>query len=128
MAERRRVPTSARWAETVGYSRAIRVGDTIYVSGTAPLAEDGSIAHPGDPEGQARRCLDLIVAALGEAGARPEHVVRTRIYVRDASDWESVGRVHGELLGHARPATTLVEVTGFIDPAILVEIEAIAVV
>lgn len=127
MAERRRVPTNAPWAEAVGYSRAIRVGDTIYVSGTAPAAEDGSIAHPGNPAAQARRCLDLIIAALGEAGARPEHVVRTRIYVRDASDWEEVGRVHAELLGHARPATTLVEVSGFIDPAILVEIEAIAV-
>ncbi len=128
MAERRRVPTTTPWAEKVGYSRAIRVGDTIYVSGTAPVAEDGTIAHPGDVYGQAKRALDLIVAALGEAGARPEHVVRTRIYVRDASAWEEVGRAHGEVLGHARPATTLVEVSGFIDPDILVEIEAIAVV
>lgn len=128
MAERRRVPTTVPWAERVGYSRAIRVGDTIYVSGTAPVAEDGSIAHPGDVYQQARRALDLVVAALGEAGARPEHVVRTRIYVRDASRWEEVGRAHGEVLGHAKPATTLVEVTGFVDPAILVEIEAIAVV
>lgn len=128
MAERRRVPTSAPWAEKVGYSRAIRVGDTIYVSGTAPLTDDGSIAHPGDVYGQAKRSLELIVAALGEAGARPEHVVRTRLYVRDAASWEDVGRAHGEVLGHARPATTLVEVSGFIDPEILVEIEAIAVV
>lgn len=127
MAERRRVPTSAPWAEKVGYSRAIRVGETIYVSGTAPLAEDGSIAHPGDVYGQAKRVMDLIVAALGEAGARPEHVVRTRIYVRDAASWEEVGRAHLEALGHARPATTLVEVSGFVDPAILVEIEAVAV-
>jgi isochorismate pyruvate lyase len=112
----------------VGYSRAIRVGDTIYVSGTAPVAEDGSIAHPGDVYLQAKRVLELIVAALGEAGARPEHVVRTRLYVRDASTWEEVGRAHGEVLGHAKPATTLVEVSGFIDPAILVEIEAVAVV
>ena len=127
MAERRRVPTAAPWAEKVGYSRAIRVGDTIYVSGTAPMTEDGEIAHPGDPYGQAKRCLDIIVTALGEAGARPEHVVRTRIYVRDASHWEEVGRAHGEVLGHAKPATTLVEVNGFVDPAILVEVEAIAV-
>jgi enamine deaminase RidA (YjgF/YER057c/UK114 family) len=128
MAERRRVPTDAPWAETVGYSRAIRVGDTIFVSGTAAVDENGEIAPAEDVYGQAKRCLDIIVAALGEAGARPEHVVRTRIYVRDASYWEEVGHAHGEVFGHAKPATTLVEVSGFIDPAILVEIEAIAVV
>ena len=128
MAERRRVPTPAPWAERVGYSRAVRVGDTIYVSGTAPVTEEGEIAHPGDVHAQALRCLEIIVAALGEAGARPEHVVRTRIYVRDAAVWEEVGRAHEQVLGHARPATTLVEVGGFIDPAILVEIEAVAVV
>lgn len=128
MAERRRVATSAPWADKVGYSRAVRVGDTIYVSGTAPMTEGGEIAYPGDVHGQAMRCLEIIVAALGEAGARPEHVVRTRIYVRDAAMWEEVGRAHAEALGHARPATTLVEVSGFIDPGILVEIEAIAVV
>ena len=116
------------WAERLGYSRAVRVGDTIYVSGTAPVTEDGSIAHPGDVYAQAKRALELIVTALGEAGARPEHVVRTRIYVRDAATWEEVGRAHGEVLGHAKPATTLVEVSGFVDPEILVEIEAVAVV
>lgn len=128
MAERRRVPTTAPWAEKVGYSRAIRVGDTIYVSGTAAVGEDGAIADPDDLYAQAKRCLDLIVAALGEAGARPEHVVRTRIYVRDAARWEDVGRAHAEVLGHAKPATTLVEVAGFVHPDILVEIEAVAVV
>lgn len=112
----------------MGYSRAIRVGDTIYVSGTAPVAKDGSIAHVGDVYGQATRVLELIIAALGEAGARPEHVVRTRIYVSDVSSWEEVGRAHVEVLGHAKPATTLVQVAGFIDPDILVEIEAVAVV
>lgn len=128
MTERRRVPTSARWAEAVGYSRAIRVGDTVYVSGTAPVTDEGGIACPGDPYGQAKRCLEIIVAALGEAGARPEHVVRTRMYVRRYSDWEEVGRAHAEVFGHVRPATTLVEVSGMIDPGILVEIEAIAVI
>jgi enamine deaminase RidA (YjgF/YER057c/UK114 family) len=127
MAERRRVPTETPWAEKVGYSRAVRVGESIYVSGTAAVAADGAIAHPGDPYEQAKRCLEIIVAALGEAGARPEHVVRTRLYVRRASDWEAVGRAHAEVFGHARPATTLVEVSGFVDPEILVEIEAIAV-
>jgi enamine deaminase RidA (YjgF/YER057c/UK114 family) len=128
MAERRRVPTGTPWAEKVGYSRAVRVGESIYVSGTAAVAGDGSIAHPGDAYEQAQRCLEIIVAALGEAGARPEHVVRTRMYVRRASDWEAVGRAHAEVFGHARPATTLVEVSGFVDPEILVEIEAIAVI
>ena len=128
MTERRRVPTSAPWTEDVGYSRAIRVGDTIFVSGTAAVAEGGEIEPKGDVYGQAKRCLDIIVAALGEAGARPEHVVRTRLYVKDSADWRDVGRAHGEVLGHAKPATTLVEVSGFVNPDILVEIEAVAVV
>ncbi len=128
MTERRRVPTSAPWAEAVGYSRAIRVGDTIFVSGTAAVGKDGEIEPKGDVYGQAKRCLEIIVTALGEAGARPEHVVRTHLYVRDAGDWREVGRAHGEVFGHARPATTLVEVAGFVNPEILVEIEAIAVV
>jgi len=104
------------------------VGDTIHVSGTAAVGEDGKIVAVGDVYGQAKRCLEIIVTALGEAGARPEHVVRTRLYVRDAGDWEAVGKAHGEVFGHARPATTLVEVAGFINPEILVEIEAVAVV
>ncbi len=112
----------------MGYSRAVRVGDTVYVSGTAPVADDGSIAYPGDPYLQAQRALEIIVEALAEAGARPEHVVRTRIFVRSAKMWKEVGRAHNEALGHAKPATTLIEVPGFIDPEILVEIEAIAVV
>lgn len=128
MAERRRVPTGAPWAETVGYSRAIRVGDTVYVSGTAAVGEGGEIEPKGDVYGQAKRCLEIIVAALGEAGARPEHVVRTRLYVRNADDWREVGRAHGEVFGHAKPSTTLVEVSGFVNPEILVEIEAVAVV
>lgn len=122
------MPTTAPWADAVGYSRAIRVGETIYVSGTAPTDDDGGIAHPGDVYAQAQRCLEIIVWSLGEAGARPEHVVRTRMYVRNSSDWEAVGKAHAEVFGHVRPATTLVEVAGFIDPEILVEIEAIAVI
>ncbi len=128
MAERRRVPTATPWTGEVGYSRAVRVGDTVYVSGTAPVDADGTIAHPGDAYLQAMRALEIITQALAEAGARPEHVVRTRIYVRSAKMWKEVGRAHNEVLGHAKPATTLIEVPGFIDPEILVEIEAIAVV
>jgi enamine deaminase RidA (YjgF/YER057c/UK114 family) len=126
--ERRLVPTAAPWAAVVGYSRAVRVGGVIHVAGTAPVAADGSIAHPGDPYLQARRCLEIIVAALREVGAGPEHVVRTRMFVADAGDWEAVGRAHGELFADSRPATTLVAVAGFVDPAVLVEIEADAIV
>lgn len=128
MAERRRVPTEAPWTGDVGYSRAVRVGDTVYVSGTAPVDEKGDIAYPGDAYRQAKRALEIIVDALAEAGARPEHVVRTRLYVRSAKLWKEVGRAHQEVLGHAKPATTLIEVSGFIDPEILVEVEAVAVV
>lgn len=121
-----KVPTSAPWAATVGYSRAVRVNDTIHVSGTAAVDEDGRIAHPGDAYGQARRCLEIILAALAQLGARPEHVVRTRMYVRNPDDWQAVGRAHGEVFQAIRPATTMV-FTGFIDPAMLVEIEADAI-
>lgn len=124
---RRTVATTAPWAATVGYSRAVRAGNGIHVAGTASVGDDGSIAHPGDAYLQARRCLEIIVAALRELGAGPEHVVRTRMYVREPDDWEAVGRAHGEVFRDVRPATTMV-FTGFIDPAMLVEIEADAIV
>jgi enamine deaminase RidA (YjgF/YER057c/UK114 family) len=125
--DRRVVGTTAPWAATVGYSRAVRVGGHVSVAGTASVAEDGSIAHPGDAYRQARRCLEIIVAALEELGAGVGDVVRTRMYVRDPADWEAVGRAHGEVFGAVRPVTTMV-MTGFIDPAMLVEIEADAIV
>lgn len=125
--ERQVVETSAPWAPTVGYSRAVRVGPHVSVAGTAAVAPEGGIAHPGDAYRQAQRCLEIIVDALREVGARPEDVVRTRMYVRDPADWEAVGRAHGEVFAAVRPATTMV-ITGFIDPAMLVEIEADAVV
>ena len=126
--ERRLVPTAAPWAAHAGYSRAVRVGDVVHVSGTVALDEAGAIAYPGDPYRQAHRALEIIVAALKEAGAGAEHVVRTRMYVADAAAWEEVARAHGEVFGQIRPATTLVAVAGFVDPAILVEIEAEAIV
>lgn len=122
-----KVPTSAPWAATVGYSRAVRVNDTIHVSGTAAVGNDGQIAHPGDAYRQAHRCLEIIVGALNELGAGPEHVVRTRMYVRNPDDWSAVGRAHGEVFHAVKPATTMV-FTGFIDAAMLVEIEAEAIV
>jgi enamine deaminase RidA (YjgF/YER057c/UK114 family) len=122
----RRVTTSAPWAETVGYSRAVRVGDRVWVSGTAAVGGDGRIVD-GDAYVQAARCLTIIREALEAAGAGVEHVVRTRMYIANAGDWEAVGRAHGEVFRHAMPATTMI-VTGFIDPDMLVEIEAEAVI
>ena len=122
------VPAAGPWAPIVGYSRAVRTGNIVHVAGTAAVAADGAVAHPGDPYGQAQRCLELIVNALAEVGARPEHVVRTRIYVTDAAHWEAVGRAHGAVFALVRPAATLVVVAGLIDPAMLVEIEADAII
>lgn len=124
--QRTRVPTSAPWAKTVGYSRAVRAGNHVYVAGTAPVAEDGSIVAPGDAYRQAQRCLEIIVGALRAAGAEPKHVVRTRMFVRKPEMWEAVGRAHGEVFGDVLPATTMVFVD-FIDPEMMVEIEADAV-
>ena len=125
--ERIKVPTKAPWAATVGYSRAVRVGNQVFVAGTAPVAEDGSIVAPGDPYRQAQRCLEIIVQALTEAGAAVDDVVRTRMFVRHPKDWEAVGRAHGEIFRNVKPVTTMV-FTDFIDPEMLVEIEADAVI
>lgn len=125
---RHRVPTAAPWATTVGYSRALRVGQTVYVSGTIAVGEDGRVEPVGDPYGQARCCLEIIEGALREAGASPADVVRTRMYVTERAHWEPVGRAHGEAFGEARPATSLIVVAGLVDPEALVEIEAVAVV
>ena len=113
------------WEPKIGISRAVRVADRVLVSGTAPIWPDGS-CDP-DVEVQARRCLEIIVAALGEAGAQPADVVRTRTYLIDAADGDAVGRVHGEVFGEARPASTMVVVSGLLDPRWRVEIEAEAV-
>ena len=126
--DRQLVPAASRWAESIGYSRAVRVGSQVFVSGTAAVAPDGSTASPGDPYLQARRCLEIIVAALHEAGAEPEHVVRTRIYLTNAEHWQEVGRAHGEVFAGVMPATSLVVVARLIDDDMLVEIEADAVI
>ena len=114
-------------AATVGYSRAVRAGGVVSVAGTAPVMPDGG-DPPADAYGQAKRCLEIIVAALAELGAGPEHVVRTGVYLTRADDWEEVGRAHGEVFGDARPATTIVVVAALLDPRWLVEIEADAIV
>src|SRR3954447_14605783 len=124
--ERRLISSAMPWERTIGYSRAVRGGDHVHVSGPAPVMPDGA-DPPADPYDQARRCLAIILEALAEAGASAADVVRTRIYVTDAADIEAVGRAHGEVFGDIRPATTGV-VVGLLDPRWLVEIEAVAIV
>ena len=121
--QRRHVPAISPQAAIVGYSRAVRDGRFVHVAGTAPIGIDSD-----DPYEQARRCLAIITDALAEVGAKPEHVVRTRIYLVHADDWEAVGRAHGEAFGAALPATTAIVVAALLDPAWKVEIEAEAIV
>jgi enamine deaminase RidA (YjgF/YER057c/UK114 family) len=126
--ERSRISTGTEWEPKVGYSRAVAVGNRILVSGTTATDEDGEPVAPGDPERQTRRALEIVVDAIEDAGGRREDVVRTRMYVVDADDWETVGEVHGEFFGDVRPASTMVEVSSLIGPEYVVEVEAEAVV
>jgi enamine deaminase RidA (YjgF/YER057c/UK114 family) len=125
--ERRLVPAVSPFAATVGYSRAVRDGRHVHVAGTAPIYADG-VDIPTDAYAQAKRCLEIIVAALAEVDAEPNDVVRTRAYLIRAEDWEAVGRAHGEVFSRVRPATSFVVVSGLLDPNWLVEIEAEALV
>ncbi|HEX9344128.1 MAG TPA: RidA family protein [Actinomycetota bacterium] len=123
--QRTHIASGSPFEPTIGFCRALRVGDRVLVSGTAPVWPDGS-CDP-DPGVQARRCLEIILAALAEAGAGPEQVIRTRMYLTDPADWEAVGRAHGEIFGAVRPAATMVVVAALLDPRWRVEIEAEAV-
>jgi enamine deaminase RidA (YjgF/YER057c/UK114 family) len=125
---RKLVSSGSPYEPKVGISRAVRVGSIITVSGTAPLGPDGRTVAAGDPGAQARRCLEIISAALEQAGASLKHVVRTRTLLVRIEDWQAVAAVHGEFFGEIRPANTIMQVSRFIDPEWLVEFEADAVV
>ncbi|MBP1160477.1 enamine deaminase RidA (YjgF/YER057c/UK114 family) [Rhodococcus sp. PvR044] len=127
MSNRNNISSGSDWESKIGYSRAVRIGRQVSVSGTTASGPDGPVGGDSLAE-QTREAVSRIVAALAEAGAKPEDVIRTRIYLTDMSRWEEAGLAHGEVFGEIRPATTILEVSALIDPALLVEIEADAII
>lgn len=127
MYERKNISSGATWEAAVGYSRAVKAGPFIYVSGTTSVGENGEIVGEGDVYAQTKRIFEIIEKALSEAGASLKHVVRTRMFITDIAQWEQAGKAHGEIFGEIRPAATMVEVQALIDPRLLIEIEVDAV-
>jgi enamine deaminase RidA (YjgF/YER057c/UK114 family) len=121
---RKLISSGSPYEPTIGFSRAVRVGNIVAVSGTAPIAPDGAVAAPGDLYAQTRRCLEIIAAAISNAGLGLDSVIRTRVMLTDISRWEEAARAHGEMFGEIRPASTFVEVKQLIRREWLVEIEA----
>lgn len=125
---RSQIPSSSPYAGMIGFSRAVRVGNTIAIGGTAPLDKEGKIVGANDPAAQAQQCLNTIAHTLEAAGASLDDVIRTRIMLTDIKDWHKVAEVHGKFFKHIKPATTLVQVSGFINPEWVLEIEVDAVI
>ncbi|MBA3420596.1 MAG: RidA family protein [Thermoleophilaceae bacterium] len=121
-----RFSSGSRWEPVVGYSRAVRASDLVFIAGTTATDPRGEIVAPDDPYAQTAQALRNVESALAQAGASLRDVVQTRLYVRDIERWEDVGRAHAEIFGEIRPVTTMVEVSGLVDPSMLVEVETVA--
>ena len=126
--QRTLISSGSPFEPVIGFSRAVRVGPHIAVAGTAPVAPGGGVACPGDLYGQTLRCLEIIEAAITQAGGKREHVIRTRIFLKEIGNWQDAGRAHGEFFRDIRPASTMIQIVQAIDPGWLVEIEADAIV